>query len=261
MQRRALNIDHETRRSALILGGSALLISSAAIALPMLRKAPRDAHTGCLAGPIARKTIILVDRTDPWSPSTATLLAAQLRMIAQDAAPEERLVLQSFGGSASSLPEPVFDHCKVPATGNVLLETPQRLAREHAAQFAVPLVKALESISKPASAKRTELAQMLALLAAKSRLDAPAAVTSLHIFSDMEENSAAFSFTRKPAQHLDVFAAHFSTVIGERFKDITLHVHLLPPAGNPPPRPDPRIEKAWRAAFARHAITFTWEKL
>lgn len=261
MQHRAQSQPSEQRRSVLILGGSAVLIVGAAIALPLQRKAPRDARSGCLAAPLQRKTIILVDRTDPWSPATATLLAAQLRKIAGDAVPEERLMLLAFDGSAAALPEPVFDRCKTPATGNVILETPQRLAKDHAAQFAGPLMAALESISKPASAKRTELVQILALIAAASRLDAPAAVTSFHIFSDMEENSAAFSFTKKPAQPLDRFAEHFAASIGERLKHIALHIHLLPPPGNPVPRTDPRIEKAWRDAFARHAITFTWEKL
>ena len=261
MQCRAETTKAETRRSIVILSVSTLMLGGAAASLPFLRKAPRDAHTGCLPGPLARKTIVLVDRTDPWTPGTAALLAARLRNIAENATQEERLILLAFDGSAAAVSVPVFDRCKTPSTGNVLLETPQRIAREHATQFAAPLQAALDSISKPASAKHTELVRMLGLLTAHTRLDAPASATTFHVFSDMEENSTAYSFTRKPAQPVDAFAAHFGAVIGDRLKDITLNIHLLPPPGNPPPRPDPRIERAWRAAFSRHAVRFTWEPL
>lgn len=259
MQHRAKSDPNETRRSVVILSVSTLLIGGAGAALPFFRRTPRDAQTRCLAGAPARKTILYIDRTDAWSPATATLLATHLQRIAENATTEERLVLIAFDGSAATLAVPVFDRCKTPATGNLLLETPQRVVREHAAQFTAPLLRALQGVARPASAPRTEMVQSLAALATKARLDAPASVITLHVYSDMEENSAAFSFTRKPAQSPDAFAAHFAAQIGNRLRDIALHIHLLPPV-NSTVRPDPRIERAWRAAFARHDIRFTWEK-
>ena len=260
MQHRAKSDQGETRRSVVILSVSALLMAGAAAALPLLRRAARDPKSGCLAGVLARTTIVLVDHTDAWTAATASLLAADLRRIADSAATEERIAVMPFKGSASVLPAPVFDRCKPPATGNLLVDTPQRLARDHAMQFTAPLLSAFAQVARPASAPRTELVQILAALATKARLDAPASAIVLHVYSDMEENSAAFSFTRKPAQSPDAFAAHFAAQISNRLRDIALHIHLLPPV-NSTVRPDPRIERAWRAAFARHDIRFTWEKL
>ena len=107
----------ETRRSVLILTVSGLAIAGAGAALAMLRRPQRDAGTGCLPGPLARKTIVLVDQTDPWSANSASLLSAHLRPIAENAATEERLILLPFNGAAVSLPVPVFNRRKSPSTG------------------------------------------------------------------------------------------------------------------------------------------------
>lgn len=260
MNRRTDSQELETRRSVIVLASSAIFAASAVAAMPWLRKPARDIKTACLAGPLARKTIILVDRTDAWSPSTANLLTAAMQLIAERAAMEERLQVTAFDGSAATLPVPVFDRCKPPSSGNMIIETPQRIARFHAEQFAAPLAASLDALAKPSTAPRTELVQIIATIAARSRLEAPAVVTTLHVFSDMEENSAAFSFTKKPTQSLDLFASHVSATIGERLKDIPMHVHVIPPAGAAS-RADPRIERAWRAALTRQSITFTWEPL
>lgn len=260
MHRRAQARERETRRSAVILGLSAAVASGTMVAIPWLRQPARDIATGCRPGSLARKTMILVDRTDPWTPGTASLLAANLKRIADDTATEERLQLLTFHGSAAALPNPLFDRCRPPTTGNIVMETPQRLAKLHAEQFAAPLLTAVQQLSAPSSAQRTELVQALAVLAGHARLDTPAEVTTLHVFSDMDENSAAFSFAKRPAQSLDHFAAHFAGSIGERLKPLSLHVHVLPsPAGTT--RADPRIERAWRTAFTRHAVQFTWGAL
>lgn len=260
MHRRPNAPERETRRSAVMLGLSALAIGGTALAVPWLRSPPRDAATGCRPGPPPAKTLILVDRTDPWTSSTASLIAAWLKRIADGVSTEERLQLLTFDGSAAAVPKPVFDKCRPPATGNVVYETPQRLARLHAEHFTTPLLAAVAALATPSSASRTELVQMLAVVAAHARLEAQAGSTTIHVFSDMEENSAAFSFTRRPVQPLDGFAAHFASAIGDRLQGISLHIHVLPPAGTSA-RVDPRIERAWRAAFGRHAITFTWGAL
>ena len=264
MHRNERNPQNETRRSIIILTASGLAIAASSAALAMLRRSPRQAETACVAGVASRKIIILVDHTDPWSPSTATLLTAHLRRIADSAATEERLVMLPFNGNAASLPEPVFDRCKPPSTGNLLLDTPQRLTRMHAAQFTTPLLGALEKLASPASASRTELVQILAALATNANLDGSANATSFHVFSDMDENSTGFSFVRKPAQSIDRFATHFAGHIGTRLKGIDLNIHVMPPPVSPArsdPRPDPRIERAWRAALASHQVRFTWEPL
>lgn len=260
MHHRAQTLERETRRSAVILGLSAAIAAGTMVAIPWLRQPVRDTATGCRPGSLARKTIILVDRTDPWTPGTASLIVASVKRIAEEAATEERLKLLTFDGSAAALPKPLFDRCRPPTTGNIVIETPQRLAKIHAEQFAAPLLAAIHHLSQPSSAERTELVQFLAVLAAHARLDTPAEVTTLHVFSDMDENSAAFSFAKRPAQSLDLFAAHFAASIGERLKHVSLHVHVLPPPSGTT-RADSRIERAWRAAFTRHAVQLTWGSL
>lgn len=263
--RRAAQI--ENRRSVMILVGSGLAIATGGGALAMLRRPPRQPGNACIGGVATRRVLILVDHTDPWSASSATLLSAHLRRIAASAATEDRLVMMAFNGSASRLPEPVFDRCKLPSSGNVLFETPGKLAKDHSTQFATPLLAALETLSKPASASRTELVQMLAAIATKTRLDASASSITMHVFSDMDENSGGFSFARKPAQSQEKFTEHFTVQIGNRLKDFDLRIHVMPP---PPSstrgnqrgaRADPRIERAWRAAFAANQIRYTWETL
>jgi hypothetical protein len=257
MHRTSRNLALETRRSTMILALSGLGVAASAAALPWLRKPARDSKTACLTGPPARKTIILIDRTDAWTASTATLLAGRLKRIVDEAETEERLLMVPFDGSATALPAPVFDRCKPPSSANIVTETPQRVAKFHTEQFAAPLLRALDGLASPSSAKRTELVQMLALLAAHARLNAPAGTTAIHVFSDMEENSAAFSFTRRPGQPPEQLSTHLASVFGERLTNIALHIHILPSAGNPA-RPNPRIEQAWRAALTAHSIRFTW---
>ena len=259
MHRRAQNLERETRRSAMILALSALVVGGTAFAIPWLRKPTRASGTACLAGLHQRKTIILIDRTDPWTASTASLISASLTRIAETSTTDERLQLLAFDGSAAVLPKPIFDRCRPPSTGNIVTETPQRVARLHAEQFTAPLLDAVQALSKPSSASRTELVQMLAVLAAHARLEVPAETTTLHVFSDMNENSTAFSFAKRPAQPPELFAAHFAASVGERLKGVSVHIHVLPPFGGG--RRDPRIERAWRAAFTRLAVQFTWSAL
>ena len=68
----------ETRRSIMILGASGLAIAAGGGALAMLRRSPRQTGTACIAGNATRRILILVDHTDPWAASTATLLSAHL---------------------------------------------------------------------------------------------------------------------------------------------------------------------------------------
>ncbi len=250
----------------MILVGSGLAIAAGGGALAMLRRPARQPGNACIGGVATRRILIVVDHTDPWRASTAALLSAHLRRIAASAAIEDRLVMMAFDGSAARLPDPVFDRCKPPSSGNVLFETPGRLAKDHATQFATPLLAALETLSKPASAARTELVQMLAAIATQARLDPSAGGITMHVFSDMDENSAGFSFARKPAQSQERFASHFAQHVGNRLRDIDLAIHVMPPpsvtqGGRSVPRADPRIEKAWRTAFAANQIRYTWETL
>ena len=101
--RRTNQTDPETRRSVVILGVSGLAIVATTAALFVLRRSPRQAQTACVAGAVTRKTVVLVDHTDPWSPSTAALLTAHLRRIADRTPTEERLVMLAFDGSSDSL--------------------------------------------------------------------------------------------------------------------------------------------------------------
>jgi hypothetical protein len=151
------------------LGGGGLLYAGLGGERSVARDAadcPREAKR------IGRRTLVLMDRTDPLTGEQRERLAALVADLDAAMAVDERLAIHAFGERAETAAEPWvppgavrgFDRCRAvrsAALANALLESPGRLAAEHARRFGRPLQAVVEALATGGGATRSPILEAI----------------------------------------------------------------------------------------------------
>ena len=174
---------------------------------------------------------------------------------------DQRMTVVAFDGSADI--KVVMDRCRPPDGKEVstAIATPERVDREFAATFGVPLSRAFEAVVKPAPAAETHLVALLSNVAASLRYRGGASSIVLEVFSDMAENTPSgtlISGRRKPMDAAG-FKHYFQTVSKDRMTGVRLVVRTITtPASTGSAR---RIREAWSTALSAAGVQFEWRPL
>ena len=211
---------------------------------------------------LATQTIIIVDRTDPWSDAQGHLLSIAIRREATRLKPANRFSLIAFDGLAKQHIPPLFDRCH-PGTGaqaNPLIATPSRIDAIFERSFLKPLKLAIATATHAARAEKTYLVDFISHVAAEAQYSGAVEQINIVIFSDMAENSDAFSIYRasRRGNFSKHFVRHFNDRIGDRMSNVSLSVHQLAHKGQSSARRK-LVRKAWITALNKRNVSFTWK--
>ena len=95
------------------------------------------------------KTIVFVDKTDPWNEAQANRLEQQIWWLVSDKMKtEERLSIFTIDGRVEPGFPPVFSFCKPPSgqSANGITRSKDYYYRQYKRQFADPLQKVLDKL-------------------------------------------------------------------------------------------------------------------
>jgi hypothetical protein len=147
-----------------LIAAAICLAAGGVYTVHILKKQKFDPETLCpLEGPKA-VTLILIDKTDPLTPSEQArvrgLIAAEADAVQSGGRITVKLLQQREGASETALGT-AADLCNPGAEGNPLFENPRRVAARYESAFREPIEAALASIKGAGSAPASPIARAI----------------------------------------------------------------------------------------------------
>lgn len=245
---------------ASVLAGVALAGFFAAPRL--LSGPPRDAETLCpRTGPVGH-TLILVDKSDPWSPVQAERLKRLVKQVGE-ALPADRLMsVFVFNDAFEPNFPPLLALCNPGRTASEIIGNPRRDYVRWVEKFGRPLDEALAVLAQPAKGNLSPVAEAVGDVLSRRENRVASGDRSLVLVSDMLQNSAQFSFFGNSTAARD--PERLKRLVGKVWQDADgaswrLQVHQVQGVYDAQ-----RLEHAsslWQQAFRGLGIPFAWERL
>lgn len=195
------------------------------------REKPNEMN--CLSD-IARKTVIVIDRSDDTPRQTVEEIAARIRNYVGGTAQENELIsiFEVSEGARTAL-SPIFSACVPKKDGSDLYEHRASIKKFYEQRFARPLADAL---SRPATtSKSSPIAEVLTDLSASDVMQS--SNTRLMVFSDMLQNSSNGSLygCRDGRSAIATYKRNRSGSIERpEFHNTSVELHLVPREGLDP---------------------------
>lgn len=245
---------------ASILAGVALVGFFAAPSL--LKGPPRDPDTLCLKTGAVGHTLVLVDKSDPWSEVQAARLKRLVKQLGENLPADRMLSIYVF----NDVFEPGFPHllslCNPGRTASELIGNPRRDYLRWIERFGRPLDEALAALTQPAKGNLSPIVEAVGDVVSRPETRVREGDKSLLLVSDMLQNSSQFSFFGSAPGARD--PERLKRLVGKVWQDSDarswqLQVHQVQGVYEPQ-----RLEQAstlWQQALRGSGIPFVWERL
>jgi hypothetical protein len=215
---------------AAILGG----ISYAAF---MLTPDEYDSETLCLVGATPPHRVVVIDKTDLYSPQQAGSIEGVILRERNGLEVGERLSLYELNESGQLRNTNRFSLCN-PGAGeqvNPLYRNPDRVQARYEALFADPLERALADLILPKNAPNSPIIEALARLAQEPVFDETVPGRRIVLVSDMLQNSEIFSVYGRSRGNLEQRLPSAATVAnavrdtyGDNLRGVEIEIRLIP---------------------------------
>lgn len=249
------------RREAWAIAASLLACLALAgfLAAPrLLAEAPRDPKTLCRKSGRLGHTLILIDKSDPWSPVQAARLKRLVKQIGEDLPAERQLSIYVFNDVFEPNFPPLLSLCNPGRKVSDWIGNPRRDYRRWREQFGRPLDEALAALAQPGRGAHSPIVEAVADVTSRPENRPDAYGLSLVLVSDMIQNSAGSSLlgaaAKREPERLSRLIAKSWTGAGWR-----LSVHQLQGVYEPQ-----RLEQAaalWQAALRAAGREAGWQRL
>lgn len=194
-----------------------------------LSKPPeRDPETLCIDDLPPEHTILVVDKTDPWSGAETGRLRSLILSIRDDIEKDAKLSIFVFNGSFELGMEPVFSLCS-PGRGeetNWLWGNPRRVHKQFGEMFGQPLTALLDELTTPSRGDVSPILEIIADLVNREEMSPKVAERRLLFVSDMVQNTATLSFYRR-SPTLDDALRYMSEKRFAALKGMEVQVHAV----------------------------------
>lgn len=184
------------RRESWALAASALagLALAGFFAAPvLLRGPPRDAETLCLESGAVGHTLVLVDKSDPWSEVQAERLKRLVKRIGEELPAERKLSIYVFNDEFEPNFPPLMALCNPGRKASELIGNPRREYLRWRERFGKPLDEALAQLARPNRGQQSPIVEAVGDVLARGENRPAAGDGTLVLVSDMLQNSAQSS--------------------------------------------------------------------
>lgn len=181
-------------------GVGAIVVAGIAAAWSYSQPLPRDEQTLCLktAGAELKSahSIVVVDKTDKWSPAQGSRLRHLILSVRDQLAVNARLSIFVFSDHMERGFGPVFSLCNPgrATDTNFWISNPRRWERRFVESFGKPLDQILDDLSAATEGPVSPILEILVDLTNREELLTGGVPRQIIIVSDMLENSDAYSF-------------------------------------------------------------------
>lgn len=245
---------------ASVLAGVALVGFFAAPSL--LKGPPRDQETLCQkTGPVGH-TLVLVDKSDPWSEVQAGRLKTLVKQIGEELPAERMLSIYVFNDSFEPGFPALISLCNPGRTASELIGNPRREYLRWVEKFGRPLDEALTVLTQPAKGNQSPIAEAVGDVVSRRENRVASGERNLVLVSDMLQNSGQFSMFGNAAGARD--PDRLQRLVGKIWQDTgardwRLSVHQVQGVYDAQ-----RLEQAstlWRQALQKLGISVSWDRL
>jgi hypothetical protein len=228
----------------------------------LLSGPPRDAQSLCLKTGAIGHTLVLVDKTDPWSPVQAERLKKLVKRLSDELPAERLLSIYVFNDAFEPNFPPLLALCNPGRTVSELIGNPRRDYVRWVEKFGRPLDEALAVLAQPAKGNLSPIVEAIGDVLARRENRVAEGDRALVLVSDMLQNSAAFTVfgsgqgARDPERLRRVLAKTWSDADGASWQ---MQVHQVQGVYQPA-----QLEQAsslWQQALKAVGARFAWERL
>ncbi len=175
---------------------------------------PLNPLTNCPTDATERypSTVVLIDRTDPITPSQKRYLTGFIEDLERSYALFEKVAVYPIDPSGAAVPLPLFERCNPgsPAEANVWFENPEQIRERFEADFAQPFNRALEESMAEATAEISPIMETLQSVMSNHSLDERITRQRIVLISDMLQNVPAYSHYRDDFDYRDFEGTAYS---------------------------------------------------
>ncbi len=185
-----------------LMAGVAVAISAIVVTLVMLQRAwiEVDPETNCPKDAATRypSTVVLIDRTDPITPSQKRYLMGYIEDLKGDFSLFEKVAIYPIDSTSGAVPIPLFERCNPgsPEEANVWFENPEQIRQIFEEGFSGPFNVALELSIADATAESSPIMETIQAVMSNHSLDQRITRQRLILISDMLQNVPAYSHYR-----------------------------------------------------------------
>lgn len=174
-------------------------------------------------------TVLLVDKTDPFTPSQQRFLRNLTNKVKFDLERYEKLSIYVLDNENYLAPAPVFAMCN-PGTGagaNELYQNPQRVQQRFDEFFGDPLDAVLEKLLEAAEAPHSPIMEMLREVSFVDDFNTETPERRLIVVSDMLQNMPAYSHYQDSIDYDGFAASAYADEVAALLGGVTVTVVYL----------------------------------
>ncbi len=203
----------------------------------ILQPAEYDSQTLCLVGDVPPHRVVVIDKTDLYSPEQAASIGTTILRERDGLGVGERLSLYELNESGQLRNTNRFSLCN-PGAGeqvNPLYRNPDRVQARYEALFADPLDQALADLILPKNAPSSPIIEALARLSQDPAFDRTVPARRIVLVSDMLQNSEIFTVYGRSRGTLEqrlpdprIVADAIRETYGDNLRGVEIEIRLIP---------------------------------
>ncbi len=222
------------------------------------RPADLDAATLCpTSRPLAGHTVVIVDRTDRWSPAIGATLTEIVENAQRETQRYQKFSIVSLDADQSV--RPIFSVCNpgAPSFWSDLYRGRRYTTRDFDQRFVGAAERVVEEVSEPSQANASPIVEYVHRWLGADDFSASTPGRRLVLVSDMRQNSPLYSIYSAPGDQLGpVVERQF----GPSAEGVAFDVYFIA-HGQDHNVSEDEVRSAWDAAFQEAGATYTWRQI
>jgi hypothetical protein len=191
-RRRSKGLSKQDKRGLMILAlAVATVVAILALSFVVRDDSKYDARTLCPINRPYARTIVIVDKTDPFTSAQSAFLRAEILRLRADMEQSEKLAIYILREDNFAAPTPVFELCN-PGTGaeaNALYQNPKKIRLHFEERFGKPLDAILANLVKGERSEQSPIIEMIKSVAYRGDFDEQGVKLQLVLISDMLQHT------------------------------------------------------------------------
>jgi hypothetical protein len=243
------------------MGTAAVIGALAALTLTVwiFRPANLDPVTLCpTTRPIAGHTVVIVDRTDRWTPAMNGALTELIETAQRDTRRYQKFSIVSLDADQSV--HPLFSVCNPgePSFWSDLYRGHRYTQRDFEQRFVGAAERVMDAVSQPGEARASPIVEYVHRWLGSDDFNASVAERRMVLVSDMRQNSPLYSIYR--AREGDGLAPVVRSQFGESAQGVAFDVYFVA-HGRDHNVSEDEVRAAWGEAFQAIEAEYTWRQI
>ena len=225
----------------------------------IFRPANLDAATLCpTTRPLAGHTVVIVDRTDRWTPALNGALSELIETAQRDTRQYQKFSIVSLDADQSV--HPLFSVCNPgePSFWSDLYRGHRYTQRDYQERFVGAAERVMESVSQPSQASASPIVEYVHRWLGSDDFNASIAERRMVLVSDMRQHSPLYSIYR--ARSGDGLAPVVRRQFGPAAQGVAFDVYFVA-HGRDHNVSEDDVRAAWEEAFQSIDARYTWRQI